>query len=178
MRYFESDGYYAKNDPEHRRASFCHGGAAGALRLRGHVHPKRFEEVLAGDVPHTDLRLGRMRDGEHQHHPGLHVTVSASKSVSLEGLVFGERGVVRAHDEAVRETLDATAQRAGELWLAAFAAAATESNLAGAAGRHALKPRKAVGGGGPPAIVDGACSAMAAAIPVAPAGPTGQRPGP
>ena len=57
-------------------------------------------------VPHTDLRLGRMRDGEHQHHPGLDVTLSAPKSISLEGLVFGERRVVRAHDKAVRETLD------------------------------------------------------------------------
>ena len=81
-------------------------GKVGALGLRGHVHPKRFEEVLAGYVPHTDIRLGRMRDGEHQHRPGLDITLSAPKSVSLEGLVFGARRVVRAHDEAVRETLD------------------------------------------------------------------------
>ena len=47
-----------------------------------------------------------VRDGEHQHRPGLDITLSAPKSVSLEGLVFGERRVVRAHDEAVRETLD------------------------------------------------------------------------
>ena len=104
--YFEEDGYYAKNDPEHRRASAWHGGGAGALGLRGHVHPKRFEEVLAGYVPHTGIRLGRMRDGEHQHRPGLDITLSAPKSVSLEGLVFGARRVVRAHDEAVRATLD------------------------------------------------------------------------
>ena len=106
VHYFERDGYYAKNDPEHRRASFWHGRAAAALRLRGHVRPRRFEEVLAGFVPHTDLRLGRRRDGAHQHRPGLDITLSAPKSVSLEGLVFGERRVVRAHDEAVRETLD------------------------------------------------------------------------
>ena len=106
VHYFERDGYYAKNDPEHRRASFWHGRAAAVLRLRGHVRPQRFEEVLAGYVPHTRLRLGRMRDGEHQHRPGLDITLSAPKSVSLEALVFGERRVVRAHDEAVRETLD------------------------------------------------------------------------
>ena len=98
--YFEEDGYYAKNDPEHRRASAWHGGGAGALGLRGQVRPKRFEQVLAGYVPHTDIRLGRMRDGEHQHRPGLDITLSAPKSVSLEGLVFGARRVVRAHDEA------------------------------------------------------------------------------
>ncbi len=70
------------------------------------MRPRRFEEVLAGFVPHTDLRLGRRRDGAHQHRPGLDITLSAPKSVSLEGLVFGERRVVRAHDEAVRATLD------------------------------------------------------------------------
>ena len=106
VHYFERDGYYAKNDPEHRRASFWHGRAAEAARLRGHVRPKRFEEVLAGHVPHTGIRLGRKRDGAHQHRPGYDITLSAPKSVSVEGLVFGEKGVVRAHDEAVRETLD------------------------------------------------------------------------
>ena len=106
VEYFEEDGYYPKNDPEHRRASAWHGGGAGALGLRGHVRPNRFEEVLSGYVPHTDIQLGRMRDGEHQHRPGLDITLSAPKSVSLEGLVFGERRVVRAHDEAVRATLD------------------------------------------------------------------------
>ena len=106
VHYFERDGYYARNDPEHRRASFWHGRGAATLRLRGHVRPKRFEEVLAGFVPHTSIRLGRRRDGEHQHRPGLDLTLSAPKSVSLEALVFGERRVVRAHDEAVRETLD------------------------------------------------------------------------
>ena len=104
--YFEKDGYYASMKLEHRRASAWHGGGAAALRLRGQVRPKRFEQVLAGYVPHTGIRLGRKRDGEHQHRPGLDITLSAPKSVSLEGLVFGERRVVRAHDEAVRETLD------------------------------------------------------------------------
>ena len=106
VRYFEGDGYYVSMELEHRRASGWHGEGAGALGLRGHVYPKRFEQVLAGYVPRTRIRLGRMRDGEHQHRPGLDITLSAPKSVSLEGLVFGERRVVRAHDEAVRATLD------------------------------------------------------------------------
>ena len=53
VSYFERDGYYAKNDPEHRQASFWRGTAAEALGLRGHVRPKRFESVLAGFVPGT-----------------------------------------------------------------------------------------------------------------------------
>ena len=109
VHYFEVDGYYARNDPEHRKASGWHGEAAALLGLHGPVNPKRFEALLAGYVPGTDLRLGRLRDGEHQHRPGMDVTFSAPKSVSLEALVYappktGAR-VVRAHDEAVRATL-------------------------------------------------------------------------
>ena len=109
VHYFEADGYYARNDPEHRKASGWYGETAALLGLHGPVKPKRFEEVLAGHVPGTDLRLGRLRDGEHQHGPGVDVTFSAPKSVSLEALVYapGRTGarVVRAHDEAVRATL-------------------------------------------------------------------------
>ena len=109
VHYFEVDGYYAKNDAEHRKASRWHGEAAALLGLQGTVKPNRFEAVLAGYVPGTDLRLGRLRDGEHQHRPGVDVTFSAPKSVSLEALVYappktGAR-VVRAHDEAVQATL-------------------------------------------------------------------------
>ncbi len=109
VHYFEADGYYAKGDPEHRKASGWYGEAAALMGLHGPVKPKRFEELLAGYVPGTDLRLGRLRDGQHQHRPGVDVTFSAPKSVSLEALVYaapntGAR-VVRAHDEAVRATL-------------------------------------------------------------------------
>ncbi len=109
VHYFEVDGYYARNDPEHRKASRWHGEAAALLGLQGRVDPKRFEAVLAGYVPGTGLRLGRLRDGEHQHRPGVDVTFSAPKSVSLEALVYappktGAR-VLRAHDEAVQATL-------------------------------------------------------------------------
>ena len=106
VHYFEQDGYYAKNDPEHRRASFWHGAAARDLGLGRHVKPKAFESILAGYVPGTDQRLGRARDGEHQHRPGVDITFSAPKSVSLQALVMGDERVIRAHDEAVRSTLD------------------------------------------------------------------------
>ena len=109
VHYFEADGYYAKSDPEHRKASGWYGEAAALMGLHGPVKPKRFEALLAGYVPGTDIRLGRLRDGEHQHRPGVDVTFSAPKSVSLEALVYaapktGAR-VVKAHDEAVRATL-------------------------------------------------------------------------
>ncbi len=105
VTYYERDGYYARNDAEHRQASFWYGDAAKALGLKAHVRPSRFESVLSGYVPGTDLRLGRMREGEHDHRPGWDITLSAPKSVSLEALVMGDRRVIRAHDEAVRATL-------------------------------------------------------------------------
>ncbi len=104
--YYEKDGYYAKDDPEHRDASFWEGEAAKDLGLRGHVLPGEFEDVLAGWVPGTETRLGRMREGEHDHRPGWDITFSAPKSVSLEGLVVGDRRAIRAHDDAVRATLE------------------------------------------------------------------------
>ena len=106
VSYYEKDGYYAKNDPEHRKASFWHGRAAADLGLRGHVVPSRFESVLSGQVPKSDIRLGRIVEGERQHRPGWDITFSAPKSVSLEALVMGDTRVIRAHDEAVRTTLD------------------------------------------------------------------------
>ena len=106
VSYYEKDGYYAKNDPEHRKASFWHGSATQALGLRGHVVPSRFELVLDGRVPKSDIRLGRIVDGKRQHRPGWDITFSAPKSVSLEALVMGDARVIRAHDEAVRATLD------------------------------------------------------------------------
>ncbi len=106
VAYFEREGYYAKNDLRHRRASFWHGEAAAALGLPKHVSPRTFERVLAGYVPGTEIRLGRARGGEHEHRPGLDLTLSAPKSVSLEALLYGNRQVLRAHDDAVRSTLD------------------------------------------------------------------------
>ncbi len=110
VHYFEADGYYAKNDPEHRKASLWYGGGVTALGLHGPVKPKRFEEILSGHVPGTSVRLGRLREGRHEHRPGLDVTFSAPKSVSLEALVHARpktgAKIVQAHDEAVKATLD------------------------------------------------------------------------
>ena len=106
VAYFEQDGYYAKGSAQHRRASAWYGRGAAALALPRHVSPRRFHAVLSGHVPGTALRLGRIRDGAHEHRPGVDITLSAPKSVSIAALVEGDRRVKRAHDEAVRETLD------------------------------------------------------------------------
>ncbi len=106
VSYFSEDGYYAAGDPEHRKASRWHGKGAAALRLRRHVSPKRFAEIMRGEVPKAGLRLGTVRDGVLEHEAGRDVTLSAPKSVSLAALLDGDKRVVRAHDEAVAATLD------------------------------------------------------------------------
>ena len=47
VAYFAREGYYAKDDPRQRWASFWHGEAAAALGLPKHVSPKGFERILA-----------------------------------------------------------------------------------------------------------------------------------
>ena len=109
--YFFTEGYYAKDSAEHRNASSWFGKAAALLKLGRTVAPTVFERVLNGDLrklvkkPGTGKRLGRPRNKKHEHRPGVEITLSAPKSVSIEGLVFGNKGVIKAHDEAVRRTL-------------------------------------------------------------------------
>ena len=111
VEYFEADGYYARGDPEHRQASRWYGEGAKHCGLYNRtVTARAFASVLEGHVPRTDVRLGRLRDGEHQHLPGIDITFSAPKSFSLEALVYAPphtRARLRnAHDAAVRATLD------------------------------------------------------------------------
>lgn len=131
--YFEKDGYYAPDDPEHRQAGFWYGrgaaelglaetfaeamarddaDAAGAAGVRHRqVDAGTFRTLLEGHVPGTDIRLGHKRDGARQHRPGFDLTLSAPKSVSLAALLHGDRRVIAAHDAAVRATLDHVEER-------------------------------------------------------------------
>ena len=112
--YFEKDGYYARDDPLHREASAWYGRGAESMGLIGTVEPEAFEKVLEGHVP-GGRRLGRReRDGTIRHRPGVDVTLSAPKSVSIAALVGGDRNVIKAHDRAVKRTLDWIEKRAIE----------------------------------------------------------------
>ena len=106
--YYERDGYYAKEDPEHREASAWAGRGAEELGLVGPVDPDTFRAVLEGRVPDGSGRqLGRRtRDGEIHHRPGRDLTFSAPKSVSLAALVGGDVRVIDAHDRAAMHTLE------------------------------------------------------------------------
>ena len=105
--YYERDGYYAKDDPEHRAASAWAGRGAEELGLKGPVDPETFRAVLEGKVPDgSGTELGRRgRDGELLHRPGRDLTFSAPKSVSITALVGGDERIVDVHDRAVAASL-------------------------------------------------------------------------
>ena len=107
VTYYERDGYYARDDPEHLRGSAWAGKGAEALGLSGPVDPDVFKGVLEGTVPDgSGRRLGRrLSDGTVGHRPGRDVTFSAPKSVSLAAMVGGDERIVAAHDAAVRKTI-------------------------------------------------------------------------
>ncbi|MCY3670861.1 MAG: relaxase domain-containing protein, partial [Alphaproteobacteria bacterium] len=114
--YYERDGYYARDDPEHRAASAWAGRGAEELGLKGPVDADIFRTVLEGRVPDgSDTRLGkRGKDGEITHRPGRDLTFSAPKSVSIAALVGGDGRIVEAHDRAVAATLAWVEKNAAE----------------------------------------------------------------
>ena len=122
--YYERDGYYAKDDPEHRDASAWAGRGAEELGLKGPVDADTFRAVLEGRVPDgSDARIGsgagtrlgrRGKDGSIEHRPGRDLTFSAPKSVSIAALVGGDRRIVEAHDRAVAATLAWVEKNAAE----------------------------------------------------------------
>ena len=114
--YYEKDGYYAKDDPEHRAASAWAGKGAAELGLNGPVDADVFRAVLEGKVPDgSGLQLGRrVKDGNILHRPGRDLTFSAPKSVSLAALVGGDQRIADAHDRAVKASLGWIEKNAAE----------------------------------------------------------------
>lgn len=103
--YYDSDGYYAKGDPDAQSASQWHGKGAAAAGLEGFVTPEAFQHILDGNTP-DGRRLGRMVDGEWKHRAGVDLTFSAPKSVSVMAFVAGDERLIEAHERAVRSVLD------------------------------------------------------------------------
>lgn len=97
--YYAADNYYTANEGTEQSAWL--GRAANDLGLGGKVDPGAFERILAGSLPdgtQLDARRG-------EHRPGLDLTFSASKSVSLLALVGGDKRIVAELQAAVGATL-------------------------------------------------------------------------
>jgi conjugative relaxase-like TrwC/TraI family protein len=97
--YYAKDNYYLAS--ELADGSEWIGDGASKLGLEGRVDAAAFTEVLAGRLPDGSI-LDAAR-GEHR--PGLDLTFSAPKSLSLLALVGRDDRIVAAFRESVQATL-------------------------------------------------------------------------
>ena len=94
--YLAGDNYYFLGE----KASCWMGTLAQTMGLQGDVQPHDFDRALAGYFPGA-ISLARMSGGKNIHRPGYDLTLSAPKSVSVIGLVMGDRRFLEAHQQAV-----------------------------------------------------------------------------
>jgi len=99
VAYYARDGLCRANDPVHYRASRWYGRGCETLDLASHVDPEPFAAILQDTVDQDDGP------------PGVDITFSAPKTVSLSALLHDDPRVVRTHDKAVRATLFRVEQR-------------------------------------------------------------------
>lgn len=97
--YYSQDNYYTTS--ELTEASEWYGRGAEALGLQGAVEEQAFVEVLSGKLP--DGSEITAVHGEHR--PGLDMTFSAPKSVSLLALIGKDDRIVGAFRDSVTATL-------------------------------------------------------------------------
>jgi conjugative relaxase-like TrwC/TraI family protein len=102
--YYEADNYYAKDSPEAQEASAWWGKGAQLLGLNGTVEPAQFQALLEGQLPNGQ-QLGRIENGEVVHRPGIDLTFSAPKSVSILSEIGEDKRIHAAHEKAVDATL-------------------------------------------------------------------------
>lgn len=106
--YFSAtDDYYSKES-----VGIWLGKAVQRLGLEGPVDPKRFRDLLEGRLPDGSSihKTFDARTATKRH--GWDFTFSAPKSVSMQALIGGDRAIVAAHREAVREAIALMEQHA------------------------------------------------------------------
>lgn len=105
--YYAEDNYYS-NDESQSQSSWA-GKGAELLGLAGAVDTGDFVRILSGEIgeEHLGRVLGKTAEGavRLEHRPGLDVTLSPPKSVSLLAEVDGRGDVRAAHEAAVDKVL-------------------------------------------------------------------------
>ena len=112
--YLQVDVGDARDHLAHPVKSRWVGEGARALGHMGSVDPPALRAVLLGWVPdgpqrgrrRKRRRLGRRRGDKWEHRPGLDLTLSPPKSVSILGLLGDDGRIVAVHEGAVRRTLE------------------------------------------------------------------------
>ena len=96
--YYEKDDYYVDKECP----SQWWGKGAEKLGLEGRVEREKFRDIMNGTLPDGT----EMPDYRGDRRPGVDMTFSAPKSVSLMALVVGDDRIIEAHREAVSSALD------------------------------------------------------------------------
>jgi conjugative relaxase-like TrwC/TraI family protein len=109
--YSEKDDYYLAD----KKSAVWSGAGAERLGLQGEIKPADLKAVLqgkAGDqqVGKPGFRQVRQSNGTMKkipnHMPGLDLTFSAPKSISIAALARGDRRLIEAHDRAVSQAME------------------------------------------------------------------------
>ena len=109
--YYSKDNYYTKEPTaESLEKAEWYGKGAEVLGLENQeFDADKFKELLEGNID-DENKIGRVtyQDGVAvtQHRPGVDLTFSAPKSVSILSEVFKNDDVRQAHEDAVKATLD------------------------------------------------------------------------
>lgn len=98
--YYSRDNYYSTS--ELTDGSQWMGRGAAELGLNGPVDQTRFIELLSGRLPNGTV----IPAPQGEHRPGLDMTFSAPKSLSLLALVGRDERITGAFQESVAATLD------------------------------------------------------------------------
>ena len=107
LQYFSKDNYYTEHQGLEESAWF--GKGAEELGLEGKVDKAAFFEALNGNFEGQELgkwvKNEETGERERDHRPGIDVTFSAPKSVSVMAEVVGSKQVREAHEGAVQAAL-------------------------------------------------------------------------
>ena len=96
--YFAKDDYYLGDGPS--EFSEWGGKGAEALGLQGEVTKSAFENLLNGKLPD-----GTIVNTNESRRSGVDLTFSLSKSASVLALVTGDKRILEAHQQAVKQTM-------------------------------------------------------------------------
>jgi conjugative relaxase-like TrwC/TraI family protein len=105
VSYFAKDNYYTEGETLENSQWF--GRGARRLGLEGVVDKEVFQRLLDGNVSGQALGRNEQNDvSKVNHRPGIDLTFSAPKSVSVVAEVLGNKQVRAAHEAAVHEALN------------------------------------------------------------------------
>jgi conjugative transfer relaxase protein TraI len=99
------DNYYTEGGSLAQERSLWWGKGAAALGLSGTVDPEQFLDLLRGHLP-SGQQLGKKEEGEIIHRPGVDLTFSVPKSVSLLGLLGEDQRIFKAIETATDRVLE------------------------------------------------------------------------